>query len=49
MSIRGLMPVGLVQSGHHHYLKLTCSRHDIAETIAELALNNNHTLTHTRA
>jgi hypothetical protein len=35
--------VGLVQSGPHHHLilKSTCSRHDIAEKIAELALNNN--------
>jgi hypothetical protein len=36
--------VGLEQSGpHHHLIKtLTCSRHDIAGKIAELALNNNH-------
>ena len=26
--------------------KLTCSRHDVADKIAELALNNNHSLTH---
>jgi hypothetical protein len=36
---------GLVQSGPHHHLipssQLTCSRHEIAET---LALNNNHSL-----
>jgi hypothetical protein len=41
--------VGLVQSGLHHHLtshcKLICSCHDIAEQIAELALNNNHSLT----
>jgi hypothetical protein len=34
--------VGLVQSGHHHHL---CSRHDIAEKNADLALSNDHSLT----
>ena len=29
-------------------VKLTCSRHDIAEELLELALNNNHSLTHKR-
>ena len=38
--------VGLVQSrSYHHFIELlTCSRHDIAEAINELALNNNHSI-----
>ena len=37
--------VGLVQSRPHHRLIENCSRHHIAGKIAELALNNNHSLT----
>jgi hypothetical protein len=31
---------------HKSHWKLTCSRHDIAENITELALSHNHSLTH---
>ena len=33
------------QTTSSSHCKLTCSRHDIPEKIAELALNNNHPLT----
>jgi hypothetical protein len=38
--------IGLAQSGlHHHEHYVACSRHDIADKIVELALNNNSSLT----
>jgi hypothetical protein len=42
---KGNLVSGWTTSSSSHG-KVTCSCHDIAEKIAELALNNNHSLTH---
>jgi hypothetical protein len=41
-----IVVIGIDSSFVEQVEELTCSRHNIAEKIAALALNNNHSLTH---